>query len=53
MGQLFSVLLLVGFVGAYFKWIALALAAYFAWRWGQVRPRGPGTARLRMRGLPN
>jgi hypothetical protein len=36
MGQLFSVLLLVGFVGAYFKWIAAAVLAYFAWRWGQA-----------------
>jgi hypothetical protein len=35
MGQLLSVLLLVGFVGAYFKWIALAVVAYLAWRWGQ------------------
>jgi hypothetical protein len=36
MGQLFSVLLLVGFVGVYFKWIAAAAAAYFAWRWGRA-----------------
>jgi uncharacterized membrane protein YdjX (TVP38/TMEM64 family) len=34
MGQLFSLLLLVGFVVAYFKWIAAAVAAYFAYRWG-------------------
>ena len=34
MGQLFSLLLLVGFIGAYFKWIALAVAAYLAYRWG-------------------
>jgi hypothetical protein len=33
MGQLFSLLLLVGFIGAYFKWIALAVAAYFTYRW--------------------
>jgi hypothetical protein len=36
MGQLFSLLLLVGFIGAYFKWIAAALAVYLAWRWGRV-----------------
>jgi hypothetical protein len=36
MGQLFSLLLLVGFIVAYFKWIAAAVAAYFAYRWGRV-----------------
>jgi hypothetical protein len=36
MGQLFSLLLLVGFIGAYFKWIAAAVAAYVAYRWGRV-----------------
>jgi hypothetical protein len=36
MGQLLSLLLLVGFVVAYFKWIAAAVAAYLAWRWGRV-----------------
>jgi hypothetical protein len=36
MGQLFSLLLLVGFVGAYFKWIALAVLAYLASRYGRV-----------------
>jgi hypothetical protein len=36
MGQLFSLLLLVGFVGAYFKWIALAVAIYFGWRWSRT-----------------
>jgi hypothetical protein len=36
MGQLFSLLLLVGFIGAYFKWIALAVAAYLAYRGGRV-----------------
>jgi hypothetical protein len=36
MGQLFSLLLLVGFVGAYFKWIALAVAAWFTYRWGRA-----------------
>jgi hypothetical protein len=33
MTQLFSLLLLVGFVGVYFKWIALAVLAWFAYRW--------------------
>lgn len=47
MGQLFSVLLLVGFVGAYFKWIAAAVAAYLA---GGAVSRGRGTARRPMRG---
>jgi hypothetical protein len=36
MGQLFSLLLLVGFVGAYFKWIALAVLAYFGYRSGRA-----------------
>jgi hypothetical protein len=31
-----SLLLLVGFVVAYFKWIAAALAGYLAYRWGRV-----------------
>jgi hypothetical protein len=35
MGQLFSLLLLVGFVGAYFKWIAAAIAVWVAYRWGR------------------
>ncbi len=35
MGQLFSLLLVVGFVVAYFKWIIAAVAAYFAYRWGR------------------
>jgi hypothetical protein len=36
MAQLFSLLLLVGFIGAYFKWIAAAVIAYLAYRWGRV-----------------
>jgi len=36
MGQLLSLLLLVGFIVAYFKWIAAAIAAWFACRWGRV-----------------
>lgn len=36
MGQLFSLLLLVGFVLHYFKWLALAVAAYFTYRWGRA-----------------
>lgn len=35
-GQLFSVLLLVGFVVAYFKWIAAAVASYIAYRWART-----------------
>jgi hypothetical protein len=37
MGQLLSLLLLVGLVGAYFKWIAAAVAVWFAFRWGVSR----------------
>jgi hypothetical protein len=36
MGQLFSLLLLVGLIGAYFKWIALAVLAYLAWRYSRA-----------------
>jgi hypothetical protein len=36
MGQPFSLLLLVGFVGAYFKWLAAAIAAWLAYRWGRA-----------------
>jgi hypothetical protein len=36
MGQLFSLLLLVGLIGAYVKWIAAAVAAWLACRWGRV-----------------
>jgi hypothetical protein len=36
MGQLFSILLLVGFALHYFKWIAVAVAAYFTYRWGRA-----------------
>jgi hypothetical protein len=36
MGQLFSLLLLVGFVIAYFKWIAAAVAAWLAYRWARA-----------------
>ena len=31
-----SLLLLVGFVVAYVKWIAAAALAYFVYRWGRV-----------------
>src|ERR1700730_11192075 len=50
MGQLFSLLLLVGFIGAYFKWIAAAVIAYFGYRWGraasQNRPAATATSRV-------
>ena len=36
MGQLVTLLLLVGYVVAYFKWIAAAVVAYLAYRWGRV-----------------
>ncbi len=36
MGQLVSLLFLVGFVVAYVTWIAPAALAYFAYRWGRV-----------------
>jgi hypothetical protein len=36
MGQLLSLLLLAGFVLHYFKWIAAAVAAWFAYRWGRA-----------------
>jgi hypothetical protein len=32
----FSALFLVGFVVAYFKWIAAAVVAYLAYRWGRA-----------------
>jgi hypothetical protein len=36
MGQLLGILLVVGFVVAYLKWIVAAVAAYLAYRWGRV-----------------